>query len=210
MPRSAVEPRKRPVQDRSRHTVERILDAAARIFDEDGYRQTTTNRVAEAAGVSVGSLYQYFPNKDALLVALAERHVDEITTAFDEHLAALDAQAPPLEAVLRSLLELTVALNSTSRLHAILFTDCPRTPALEARLDRFTEAVVAGVTRHLRRTGAGGADPRRRAELLVAACDAAVHTVVLSRRPGRSRTAAVDDLVDLLLRGLGDPGRSRS
>ncbi|MFP5322057.1 MAG: TetR/AcrR family transcriptional regulator [Acidimicrobiia bacterium] len=198
------------MQDRSRRTVERILDAAARIFDEDGYRLATTNRVAEAAGVSVGSLYQYFPNKDSLLVALAERHVDEITAAFDEHLAALDEQAPPLEVVLRSLLDLTVALNSTSRLHAVLFTDCPRTPALEARLDRFTGAVVAGVARHLRRTGAGGTDPRRRAQLLVAACDAAVHTVVLGRRPGRARAAAVDDLVDLLLRGLVDPGRRGS
>jgi len=143
--RSAVEPRKRPVQERSRDTVDRILSAAARIFDEDGYRRTTTNRVAEAAGVSVGSLYQYFPNKDALLVALAERHVDEITAAFDDRLAQLDRAAPGIGEVLRSLLELSVELNGTSRLHVILFTDCPRTPALEARLGRFTGSVVAGL-----------------------------------------------------------------
>lgn len=202
MSKAAVEPRKHPVQDRSRQTVERILQAAARIFDEEGYRGTTTNRVAEAAGVSVGSLYQYFPNKDALLVALAEHHVEEITEAFAQHLAALDRDEPPLDAVLRSLLELTVGLNDTSRLHATLFTDCPRTPALEERLDRFTGAVVDGVARHLRRTGSGGADAHRRAALLVAACDGAVHTVVLARRPGRSRAAAVDDLVDVLLHGL--------
>lgn len=205
MSKGSAEPRKQPVQDRSRQTVERILQAAARIFDEEGYRRTTTNRVAEAAGVSIGSLYQYFPNKDALLVALAERHVEEATDAFAEHLAELDRDEPPLEAVVRSLLELTVGLNDTSGLHATLFADCPRTPALEERLDRFTGAVVDGVARHLRRTGAAGTDALRRAALLVAACDGAVHTVVLARRPGRSRVAAVDDLVDVLLRGL-EPG----
>lgn len=205
MSKGSAEPRKQPVQDRSRQTVERILRAAARIFDEEGYRRTTTNRVAEAAGVSIGSLYQYFPNKDALLVALAERHVEEATDAFAQHLAELDRDEPPLEAVVRSLLELTVGLNDTSGLHATLFTDCPRTPALEERLDRFTGAVVDGVARHLRRTGAAGPDAPRRAALLVAACDGAVHTVVLARRPGRSRAAAVDDLLDVLLHGLG-PG----
>lgn len=210
MSKVAVEPRKRPVQDRSRQTVDRILEAAARIFDEDGYRRTTTNRVAEAAGVSVGSLYQYFPNKDALLVALAERHVEEIAGAFTDRLAQLDRDQPALEGVLRSLLELSVDLNATSRLHAILFTDCPRTPALEERLGGFTSVVVDSVARHLRRTGSGGTDPHRRAELLVAACDAAVHTVVVPRRPGRSRAAAVEDLLHVLVHGLAGTPPSRS
>ena len=67
-PGSHAEPRKRPVQARSRQTVESILVAAARILAERGYLATTTNDVADAAGVSIGSLYQYFPNKDSLLV----------------------------------------------------------------------------------------------------------------------------------------------
>ena len=76
--RTSAEPRKRPRQRRSTETVARMLDAAARIYDERGYRATTTNNVAEEAGVSIGSLYQYFPNKDALLVALADRHLDAL------------------------------------------------------------------------------------------------------------------------------------
>jgi AcrR family transcriptional regulator len=67
-------PRKLPRQARSQRTVDTILDAAARVFGRDGYAAATTNRVADVAGVSIGSLYQYFPNKDALMVALHARH----------------------------------------------------------------------------------------------------------------------------------------
>ena len=68
-------PRKRPRQQRSQATWAAILDAATQLFQRLGYAGTTTNRVAELAGVSIGSLYQYFPDKDALLLALAERHI---------------------------------------------------------------------------------------------------------------------------------------
>ena len=67
-------PRKTPTQQRSRQMVEMILDGAARVLAERGYAEMTTNLVAQVAGVSVGSLYQYFANKDALLQALYARH----------------------------------------------------------------------------------------------------------------------------------------
>lgn len=63
-------PRKTPTQSRSSHTVDAILEAAARILEEAGFDRYTTNDIAERAGVSVGSFYQYFPNKDAVTVAL--------------------------------------------------------------------------------------------------------------------------------------------
>jgi AcrR family transcriptional regulator len=199
---AAAEPRKRPRQQRSAQTVDRILAAAARIFDERGYRATTTNHVAEAAGVSIGSLYQYFPNKDALLVGLADQHLAEAADRFAGRLLVLRDAPPPLPDTVRSLIELTVALNDSSRLHAVLFSDCPRTPSLTERLDRFTEMVVAEVSWHLERTHAGGTDPPRRARLVVAAVDAAVHEVVLAAPPGPERTATVDDLVGLVVSGL--------
>ena len=154
-----AEPRKRPRQIRSAETVDRILGAAARIFDERGYRATTTNHVAAEAGVSIGSLYQYFPNKDALLVALAEHHLGDAAERFGGHLARLRDDEPDLGDTVRSLVELTVELNDTSRLHAILFSDCPRTPALTERLEQFTEAIVSEVSWHLSRTGRGGGEP---------------------------------------------------
>ena len=72
--KSATGARKRPAQARSRAMVEAILDAAARVLVTDGYEAFSTNRVAEAAGASVGSLYQYVPNKSALLAELMRRH----------------------------------------------------------------------------------------------------------------------------------------
>jgi AcrR family transcriptional regulator len=56
--------------------VERILVAAAHVFDERGYGATTTNDIADEAGVAIGSLYQYFPNKDAILIELTRQHID--------------------------------------------------------------------------------------------------------------------------------------
>jgi AcrR family transcriptional regulator len=73
MPRKiAVKPRKRPRQARSRETEAVLLEAAARVLAEQGPAAFNTNRVAERAGVSVGSLYQYYPNKAALLFRLHE------------------------------------------------------------------------------------------------------------------------------------------
>ena len=72
---TSTNPRKTLRQQRSRETVERILEAAAHIFNERGYTEATTNEIADEADVSIGSLYQYFPNKDALLLALAHKHI---------------------------------------------------------------------------------------------------------------------------------------
>lgn len=71
-----LQPRKQPRQARAALTRQRILDAAARVFAEYGYAAGTTNRIAERARVSIGSLYQYYPNKDAILVELLTRHLD--------------------------------------------------------------------------------------------------------------------------------------
>jgi AcrR family transcriptional regulator len=68
-----IRPRKIPRQARSLVTVEVILDAAALLLVEEGYEQATTSRIAERAGVSIGSLYQYFPNRESVIAAVARR-----------------------------------------------------------------------------------------------------------------------------------------
>lgn len=170
----AAEPRKRPRQQRSREMVDRILDAAARIFPEAGYHGTTTNDVADAAGVSVGSLYQYFPNKDALLVAIGERHVEEATQQLAAVAAALREAAPDVEETCQAFVSAAVALNQPNELHRILWT-APRTAALEATLLELDAVLMTEVTWHLRRFGHPEDVAELRAAILMTAISAAIH-----------------------------------
>jgi AcrR family transcriptional regulator len=77
---SLLNPRKIPAQVRSVATLDAILEAATQVLLASGFEKMSTTRIAERAGVSVGSFYQYFPNKRALLAALVQRHVSEVAT----------------------------------------------------------------------------------------------------------------------------------
>jgi AcrR family transcriptional regulator len=79
---SIFEPRKLPRQSRSKVTVQAILDACAETLERDGYQALTTHAVALRAGVSVGTLYQYFPNRDAVAGALAARAMERLLDAM--------------------------------------------------------------------------------------------------------------------------------
>ncbi|GAC1445557.1 MAG: TetR family transcriptional regulator [Mycobacteriales bacterium] len=80
-------PRRRPVQERSAARVQRMLDAAAALLDEVGYDATTTSRIADRAGVSVGSLYQFFPDRRAVLAALALRSFARFSALLTERVS---------------------------------------------------------------------------------------------------------------------------
>lgn len=90
-----LNPRKRPAQLRAAFTVNAILEGAANILECQGFEGYTTNEIAARAGVSIGSLYQYFPNKDAVTIALIEREVEGMV---DEVIAAL-GMTPPEQAL---------------------------------------------------------------------------------------------------------------
>ncbi|MFC8226606.1 TetR/AcrR family transcriptional regulator [Streptomyces sp. NPDC057287] len=95
-----LQARRKPRQARAELTRERILTAAAHVFAEYGYAAGTTNRIAERARISIGSLYQYFPNKDAVLAELVVRHLDRGTWPQADR---LDLSAGTLEATVRAL-----------------------------------------------------------------------------------------------------------
>lgn len=90
--RSQTEPRKPPVQSRSKATVKALLEAAAQVFETSGYAGGTTNRIAEIAGYSIGTLYQYFPSKEALVVALLEQHIEETQRQMREWVGHMVAE----------------------------------------------------------------------------------------------------------------------
>ena len=83
-PQASFKPRKRPVQARSEATVSALFEASIQVLLGVGYRKFTTTRVAERAGVSVGSLYQYFPNRQALITAVIERYLEGLRATIEQ------------------------------------------------------------------------------------------------------------------------------
>jgi AcrR family transcriptional regulator len=131
MPRkSPMNPRKMPKQERSRVTVEAILQATTHILTEKGYDQTNTNLIAELAGVSIGSLYQYFPNKESLMVAIMEQHSQEIAALVQSKLNHLFDDPP--EIAIPELVKAVVAVHGINpRLHQVLSEEIPRSERLK-------------------------------------------------------------------------------
>lgn len=124
------QPRKTPRQERSKAMVEFILESTARVLADRGYAGTNTNVVAERAGVGVGSIYQYFPNKDALVTALHERHADQMYQVINDVLTNTHPESLQghIEAIVHAWLE---AHNVEPTLHKVLekefpFLDAPR------------------------------------------------------------------------------------
>jgi AcrR family transcriptional regulator len=189
----APQQRRVPRQARSLATVSFVLDAAAQVFAERGYA-ATTNEIAARAGVSIGSLYQYFADKDALLIALAERHLDEAQTQLQAALA--DVPNGP-DQLIRRVIEVVVDLNRPSALHTVLYQAAPRTRELVAVLERVRGGLAAAVAALLT---AGGVDPSiadRRGHALVVAVDAAIHEHVLAADTPEDEQARIDDVVTL-------------
>lgn len=135
--KTAVQPRKEPRQERSRQMNEAILEGAARVLAREGPTAFTTNRVAEVAGVSVGSLYQYYPNKQALLFRLHEREAQTTWATLDAILS--DTSRTPrqrFELAVRAFFESEaeeVPLRTGLQRAEVYFYDAPEYRELESR-----------------------------------------------------------------------------
>lgn len=148
--------RRKPLQERARHKVQLILEAATRIIDKDGLEALTTNRIAETAGISIGTLYQYFPDKQAIIDKLGQRVLREVTTRLlnnlqEQSAATTDEQARIL---IRTIFGV---LDDRSRVHRDLVNH-----ALARGHHRFmdeTAKMVAGV---LSSSGVTGEDGQTR------------------------------------------------
>src|SRR5262250_3259025 len=118
-------PRKSASQERSRSTVDALLEATARILIAEGYDRASTNRIAEVAGVSIGSLYQYFPSKEALVGAVIDRHMEQIGQVVRGVLVKLAAS--PIEVAAREFVSIAIEAHRVNpRLHAVLAEQIPR------------------------------------------------------------------------------------
>ncbi len=185
MPKPATEkrlrPRKTPRQTRAVDTQARILDAARRVFAKHGYAAGTTNRIADAAGLSVGSLYQYFPNKDSILAALVREHIAEGTR---ELLAATRDAEADFESLVRRVVTSLVEVHARDRrLHRVLFEESPRPESLRAELRRLEESAVALVAARLAAALPTRPDHELVARIVVTAIESLVHRLVASDLP---------------------------
>jgi AcrR family transcriptional regulator len=116
--------RREPKQQRSRQTVDAVLEAVQLVVKRHGTHAVTTNRIAEAAGVSIGSLYQYFPGKGAIFTALHDRHVDDVRLVIEQTTAAY--ASAPLEEFARELVQCLVNVHAElAELHEVVSSAVP-------------------------------------------------------------------------------------
>jgi AcrR family transcriptional regulator len=193
----ALHPRKTPIQARSTVTVEAIAEAAIQVLLSHGIERLTTTRVAERAGVSVGTLYQYYPNKQALLFAVLEAHLEKVAAALSQ--ACEESHGLPLEAMVKHVIEafvdakmertdismalykiaaelsgVTLVKSVGERSNRAIETMLETAPGAQFEDLKFTAsmmmAAMAGTTRTVLESGATPAMVRRLREHLVLLC----------------------------------------
>jgi AcrR family transcriptional regulator len=190
--------RRKPTQHRARQTVEAILDAVIRILKRQGIAAVTTNRIAETAGVSIGSLYQYFPHKRAIFAALHRRHLDQIDRVIQTTL--LDHASSSLDQLVRALVDAMIDVHSHDpELFDLLATQVPH------RADGSTDFShrLCGAFRLALAARAGemkrGRDLDISAFVVTNLVDALSHAVALRRPKGLSLATARREVVRAVL-----------
>jgi len=143
----ALDPRKHAAQERSRATVDALIEATARVLVKEGFERASTNRIAAEAGVSIGSLYQYFPTKEALVAAVIERHKTAMLDMLRDALTRVADR--PLEEALREVITVTIdAHRVDAELHRVLVEQIPRTGRL-AEVEGFDREVQGLIRAYL-------------------------------------------------------------
>lgn len=143
-PPHALKPRKAPRQARSGATVDAILEATIQVLLSEGFRRLTTTRVAGRAGVSVGTMYQYFPHKDALLYAVIRRYLDEVADAVEGSCRRNLGQplAVASDALVAAYVDAKSAHAEASRALYLVSTELDMADLVNAVFKRFHDATV--------------------------------------------------------------------
>jgi AcrR family transcriptional regulator len=188
-------PRKSATQERARITVDALVEATARILVRDGFDRASTNRIAEEAGVSIGSLYQYFPSKEALVAAVIERHNLQLMGVV--HQAFSQAAGESLDTGIRLLVTAAIdAHRIEPDLHCVLAEQTPRSGAL-ANVELFQRSAYGLFQSWLeeRRHEIKIDDLDLAAFICVTSIEALTHTAVIHRSDIISEERA-EDLVE--------------
>lgn len=177
-----TQPRKQPKQGRSRVTIDAILEATGRIVAQVGLDRATTNRIAEIAGVSIGSLYQYFPGKEALLAALIEREAEADLAAMRSVMT--DTVELPLPAAIDHITEALVSRHARNpALYRWMLTYVPslgQHPKIRA-IAATGRALLRDLLGARRAELPSHIEPAMAAMILGSAVEAAVHAAIFER-----------------------------
>ena len=198
--RTRTTPRKRPRQARSIETVEALLEATARVLVKHGYDGLSTNRVAEQAGVSIGSLYQYFPSKEALVAELLEKYSVHFQELVIGMLASDQDRSPRTvaKAIVRAMVELK---RTNPKLARVLREQIPRVGRMnryEENLARIVEATTLFLGGHASTLRVR--DIRSAAFVVVHAVEAVTHQGVIEE--DYDPETLIDDVTDMVSRYL--------
>ncbi|MEU3027935.1 TetR/AcrR family transcriptional regulator [Streptomyces incarnatus] len=193
-------PRRKPRQVRAELTRERILDAAAQVFAEHGYAAGTTNRIAEHARLSIGSLYQYFPNKDAILAELLVRHIDRGAWEGAEE---LELSPGSLKETVRALVRDAIDHHRDDpQLLRIMIEEAPMSGELIEAIERHGKARVSQVRGVLaRHPDVRVRDLDMAAELVVGTVEMNTHKLMATPHP-RQVERLESELVAMITRYL--------
>jgi AcrR family transcriptional regulator len=195
-----LQPRRKPRQVRAELTRERILTAAAHVFAELGYAAGTTNRIAERARISIGSLYQYFPNKDAILASLLIKHIDRGTWT---EAGRLELTPGSLRATVRALVRDAIDHHGDDpQLLRIMIEEAPLSQELLDTIDRHGKIRV-GQLRDLlaRHPDVHVGDLDVAAELVLFTVELNTHKLMAAPRTIPVETVE-NELVDMITRYL--------
>jgi AcrR family transcriptional regulator len=193
-------PRKLASQKRSRATVDTLVEATARVLIKDGFARASTNRIAARAGVSIGSLYQYFPSKEALVAAVTERHAQELSQVVRE--TFLTVASRPIDIAVRELVAAGINAHRVDpKLHRVLDEEVPRTGRFE-NLDALQRNACVLFRSYLEahRSEIDVADLDLAAFILVTTVEALTHAAVLHRADVLADEKKVGEFVDEVAR----------
>src|SRR5262245_44056382 len=208
--KSQTNPRKLASQQRSRRTVDALIEATARILVKEGYDRASTNRIAHVAGVSIGSLYQYFPSKEVLVAAVIDRHTQGMMQVLRNALVKVAMR--PIEEAARELVRVMIDAHRVNpKLHRVLVEQVPRVGRLDniEAIDREAYSLVRAYL-EAHRDELGITDTDMAAFVCVTTVEALTHAAVVHRRHVLSEERAngfVDEVTALILRYL-KPTRS--
>ena len=203
--------RKLPTQTRAQHTVDAILRATAHILKTKGFQACSTNAVAKKAGVSIGSLYQYFPSKEALVAALAEQHARRGYELLLESVREAAERPRSIEASVRHFIGAMVRLHTDDAvLHRVLMEQLPAIKSGVVAMQRASNQSAALVRAWLEahRGELRELDVEVATYVLVTCVEAVTHLRLMDRPAQLDTATLIDELSELVLRYLGlSPGR---